>query len=72
LKTLCNTSVSAINRQTAGEQMNDTVISNMRGRIQHLRRLAESTADVRTKKSLQGMAREIEADVERLKGDLSA
>ncbi len=51
--------------------MNQQVIANMRGRIVHLRRLAESITDARTVESLRSMAREIEEDVELLERDVS-
>jgi ribosomal protein L17 len=52
-----------------GVEMNEKVIANMQGRIMHLRRLTQSLTDERTIQTLLSMAKEIEADAERLKRD---
>ncbi len=57
-------------RYSDGVEMNEKVIGNMHGRVVHLRRLAQSLTDERTIETLLGMAREIEADIERLKSGL--
>jgi len=45
---------------------NAELIAKMRGRVEQCRRLARSTTDDRTRKVLNQMADEGEADIERL------
>ena len=50
-------------------RVNDSVIANMRSRVELCRRLAKSTTDKQTAKVLNDMADEVEADIARLRAE---